>query len=87
MKVLITRILPDEVVTAARARFDLTLRERTDAMTQDELVASLRDFDAVLPTLGDLYRADVFAAVHSPRCDSGYRADADAEARPPRIRG
>ena len=68
MDVLITRRLPDSVVAAAKARFNVTFRDRTDPMTRDEMVASLRDFDAVLPTLGDLYRADVFAEVPAPRC-------------------
>jgi gluconate 2-dehydrogenase len=68
MKLLITRVLPDSVIDAARARFDVTWRDRTDAMSRDDMVASLRDFDAVLPTLGDLYRAEIFATVPSPRC-------------------
>jgi gluconate 2-dehydrogenase len=68
MKVLVTRVLPDSVIEAARARFDVTWRDRTDAMSRDEMVASLRDYDAVMPTLGDLYRAEVFAGVPQPRC-------------------
>jgi gluconate 2-dehydrogenase len=68
MDVLITRRLPDSVIAAARSRFDVTYRDRTDPMGRDEMVASLADFDAVLPTLGDLYRADIFAAVPAPRC-------------------
>ncbi len=68
MRVLITRRLPESVVDAARARFDVTWRDRTDPMTPDEMLASLAQYDAVLPTLGDLYRADVFAAAPMPRC-------------------
>lgn len=68
MRVLVTRRLPERVMAAARARFDVTLRDRTDAMTRPELLASLADYDAVLPTLGDLYHADVFAAVPQVRC-------------------
>jgi gluconate 2-dehydrogenase len=67
MKLLVTRPLPDAVMQAARARFDLTARDSTLPLTPDELRASLRDFDVVLPTLGDLYRADVFADVPNPR--------------------
>jgi gluconate 2-dehydrogenase len=33
----------------------------------DELRAALRDYDMILPTLGDLFRADVFADVAQPR--------------------
>jgi len=68
MDVLITRRLPDSVVEAARARFSVTYRDRTDPMTREEMMSSLRDFDAVLPTLGDRYDASVFAAVPAPRC-------------------
>ena len=64
---LITRRLPDAVLDAARARFDVTLRDRTDALTPAELRAALRDFDAVLPTLGDRFQADVFADVPDRR--------------------
>ena len=66
-KVLITRPLPDQVLKAAHARFDVTLRNRTDALSADELRAALRDYDAVLPTLGDRFQADVFADVSAPR--------------------
>lgn len=66
-KLLITRRLPDLVLDAARARFDVTLRDRTDVLTPDELRAALRDYDAVLPTLGDRFQADVFADVPAPR--------------------
>jgi gluconate 2-dehydrogenase len=67
MKLFISRPLPDAVMTAARARFEVTARESTLPLTPDELRASLTDFDLVLPTLGDLYRADVFADVPAPR--------------------
>ncbi len=64
---LITRPLPEPVVTAARATWDVTLRASTLPLDPDELRAALRDFDAVLPTLGDRFRADVFADVPTPR--------------------
>ncbi|MCU0899733.1 MAG: D-glycerate dehydrogenase [Cypionkella sp.] len=67
MKLLITRPLPDQVVAAAKARFDVSLRESTLPLTPEELRASLRDFDLILPTLGDRYQADVFADVPQPR--------------------
>jgi gluconate 2-dehydrogenase len=66
-KLLITRRLPDRVLEAARDRFDVTLRDRTDVLSADELRASLRDYDAVLPTLGDRFQPDVFADVSKPR--------------------
>jgi len=66
-KLLITRRLPDRVLEAARARFDVTLRDRTEVLSGDELRAALRDHDAVLPTLGDRFQAEVFADVPAPR--------------------
>jgi gluconate 2-dehydrogenase len=66
-RLLITRRLPDCVLVAARARFDVTLRDRTEVLSADELRAALRDYDAVLPTLGDRFQADVFAEVSAPR--------------------
>jgi lactate dehydrogenase-like 2-hydroxyacid dehydrogenase len=66
-KLLITRRLPDRVLDAARARFDVTLRDRTEVLSAEELRAALRDYDAVLPTLGDRFQPDVFADVSSPR--------------------
>jgi lactate dehydrogenase-like 2-hydroxyacid dehydrogenase len=68
MRVLITRTLPETVVARAAAAFDVTYRDRTDVLSHDDMIASLREYDAVLPTLGDLYRADVFAKVPAPRC-------------------
>lgn len=66
-KLLITRRLPDRVLEAARERFDVTLRDRTEVLSGDELRAALRDHDAVLPTLGDRFQAEVFADVPAPR--------------------
>ena len=68
LKVLITRPLPPQVVEAARAAFEVNERESHLPMDAGELRASLRDFDMVLPTLGDNYSADVFADVPEPRC-------------------
>lgn len=61
MKLLITRPLPDAVIKRARDTFDVTVRADTTPMTKAEMTTSLRDFDLVLPTLGDVYSAEVFA--------------------------
>lgn len=66
-KLLITRPLPATVINAALARFDVTLRDNTAPLTAAELRVALTDFDAVLPTLGDRFQADVFADVPNPR--------------------
>lgn len=67
MKLLITRPLPDAVLTPARAAFDLTVRESTTPMDATEMTAALAQHDIILPTLGDRFSAEVFAAVPAPR--------------------
>lgn len=67
LKLLITRRLPEDVVCAAQKAFDVTLRDKTAPPCRDDLTQSLVDYDIVLPTLGDAYSADIFAAVPQPR--------------------
>lgn len=67
MKLLITRPLPDPVMAAARARFEVTARQSTLPLDAVELRAALRDYDLVLPTLGDQFSAQVFADVPAPK--------------------
>ena len=45
----------------------MILRDEYEPLTSGELRAALRDFDLVLPTLGDRFQADVFADVPAPR--------------------
>ncbi len=65
----ITRPLPEQVISAARAVCDeVVVRAVTAPLTGTELRSALRDFDIVLPTLGDQFSAEVFADVPEPRC-------------------
>ena len=66
-KLLITRRLPDRVIAAAKARYEVTLRDDAAVLTAAELRMALADYDAVLPTLGDRFQPDVFADVPQPR--------------------
>lgn len=59
--------MPQSVVDRARTRFEVTHRDLPTPMDAAELRAALRDYDAVLPTLGDLFKADIFADVPKPR--------------------
>lgn len=68
MKLLISRRLPESVMQEAEARFDVTCRGVTTPMDHGECVDALKQYDAVLPTLGDAFRAEAFAAVPEPRC-------------------
>ena len=63
-----TRPLPERVQDAARERFDLTVRDVTTPLTQDELRVALQAYDGVVPTLGDMFSAEVFADVPDARC-------------------
>lgn len=66
-RLLIARPLPD-AITSELDGFDLTVRPDTKPLDADELRAALRDFDGVMPTLGDAFSAEVFADVPTPRC-------------------
>lgn len=63
-----SRPLPERVQEAAHAHFDLTVRDITTPMTDEEMRMSLRDFDGIVPTLGDMFSADVFADVPDAQC-------------------
>lgn len=67
MRLLVTRRMTDTVMAEARARFDVTLRDSDRPMDSDECAAALRDFDLILPTLGDAFRAPAFDQVPAPR--------------------
>ncbi|WP_299970428.1 D-glycerate dehydrogenase [uncultured Roseobacter sp.] len=62
------RPLPEEVQTAAKALFDVTVRQDTGPLTEAEMATALTDYDGVIPTLGDLFSAEIFAAHPNPRC-------------------
>jgi lactate dehydrogenase-like 2-hydroxyacid dehydrogenase len=66
---LIARPLPTQVLDAARAVCaDVVVRQETQPMNGDEMRTALRDYDAVLPTLGDQFAETVFADVPNARC-------------------
>ncbi|WP_415919699.1 2-hydroxyacid dehydrogenase [Tateyamaria sp. SN6-1] len=69
MRVWITRPLPDAVLEAARALdAEIVVRSETLPLGDAELRAALRDYDVLLPTLGDMFSAELFADVGTPRC-------------------
>ncbi|MCM2562946.1 D-glycerate dehydrogenase [Lutimaribacter sp. EGI FJ00015] len=67
-KVLLARRLPDAVLARADDLFDLTLRDKTAPMTPSEMRAGLAIYDAIMPTLGDRFSADIFNEFGRPRC-------------------
>ncbi len=85
-KLLITRVLPDANLAAARARYDVTVRDTAEGLTVAEAAEAMQNYDAILPTLGDQFTAETFAG--QLRCGVlanfgvGYNhIDADAAAK------
>ncbi|MEL6887704.1 MAG: NAD(P)-dependent oxidoreductase, partial [Pseudomonadota bacterium] len=67
----ITRPLPEAVLEEAQAQAldaDVVVRAETGPLSDAELRAALTEYDVVLPTLGDVFSAQVFADVGAPRC-------------------
>ena len=59
-KLLITRVLPDANLAAARARYDVTVRDTAVGLTMAEAAETLQTYDAILPTLGDQFTEEAF---------------------------
>ncbi|WP_170450925.1 2-hydroxyacid dehydrogenase [Ruegeria arenilitoris] len=68
MKLLITRPMTPAVTARARDEFDVEIRDSNAPLSIDEMARALRDYDVVVPTLGDVFSADVFEMVTAPRC-------------------
>lgn len=67
-RLLVTRPLPEPVLAAARACFEVVARDSGEPLSRPGILAALSDFDLVLPTLGDRFDAAAFAEVPAPRC-------------------
>lgn len=59
--VFVSRPLPEAVMARITSLFEAELRSSTTPLTEAEMIRSLTEFDAVLPTLRDNYSAEVFA--------------------------
>lgn len=68
MRLWITRPMPPAVAERARGIGDCEIRENQLPLDTDELRRALREFDVVVPTLGDAFGAEVFADLATPRC-------------------
>ena len=66
-KLLVTRQHPEPVIATARAFLDVTVRESIEPLDNAELRAALTDYDAVMPTLGDMFSDRIFEEVREPR--------------------
>ncbi|WP_298678945.1 D-glycerate dehydrogenase [uncultured Lentibacter sp.] len=67
-KILISRQLTQAVMERARAQYDVTLRESDSPMSEAEMRSSLVLYDGMIPTLGDLFSAKIFAEFGRPKC-------------------
>jgi hydroxypyruvate reductase len=68
-RVYLTRPLPDAVLARARDLFDeVEVRDDTAPLKTGQMRAALNLYDGVLPTLGDMFSAEVFEEAQSPRC-------------------
>ncbi len=67
-RILITRPMPDRVLDAARAHFDVETREETTPMKLGQMRGALALYDGILPTLGDLFSDAVFEDAEGSRC-------------------
>ncbi|TNC50113.1 D-glycerate dehydrogenase [Rubellimicrobium rubrum] len=61
MKLLVTRRLPEANMAFAAQHFDTTFANNDHGLSPEEAARALRDYDAILPTLGDCFTADAFA--------------------------
>lgn len=61
MKLLVTRPMTERGTAAIRAEFDATFRDNTP-LSEADAAQAMRDYDAIIPTLGDAFSAGAFAA-------------------------
>ena len=67
-RVLLTRPLPDRVVAAAQAHFEVEIRDQLEPLKVGQMRGALALYDGILPTLGDGFSAEVFGEEQNPRC-------------------
>lgn len=60
--------MPDRVVAAARELFDVEIRDDSAPLKTGQMRAALALYDGVMPTLGDMFSAEVFDGFQNPRC-------------------
>lgn len=65
--ILISRPLPDPVLETARTLGDVTVRADTHPMSTGEMQAALLGYDVILPTLGDMFSAQLLDGIEHPR--------------------
>lgn len=67
VSLLITRPMTPMTLAVAQEHFDVTVRESTQPCSVEEMCDALQTYQGVMPTLGDMFSAEVFAKVPQPR--------------------
>lgn len=67
-RLLITRPLPEAVLAAVDAGFDVDVRQETLPLTPNEMTDALGKYDAILPTLGDPLSGEVIRDASDAKC-------------------
>ncbi|MDG1289674.1 MAG: D-glycerate dehydrogenase [Lentibacter sp.] len=67
-KILVSRALTDAVMQRAHDSYDVTLRKSDSPMSTAEMRSSLVLYDGMIPTLGDMFSADIFAEFGRTKC-------------------
>ena len=60
MRILVTREMPPDVLDVLDPDHEVARRTEDRPLTLDEARAALADYDVILPTLGDAFRAEAF---------------------------
>jgi len=60
--------MPARVTAQAEAHFDVEMRDETTPLKQGQMRGALALYDGILPTLGDMFSAEVFADAEGSRC-------------------
>ena len=61
MRLLVTRPMTEGAATVIAAGFDADIRDSNTPLSEVEIAQALRDYDAILPTLGDRFTAQALA--------------------------
>ena len=60
--------MPERVSEAARALFEVEMREENTPLKPGQMKGALALYDGIMPTLGDMFSAEIFAEAENSRC-------------------
>ena len=67
-RILITRPMPARVIAEAEAHFEVEMRDDNTALKTGQMKGALALYDGIVPTLGDMFSAEVFEDAEGSRC-------------------